>query len=179
MEHCDRRGSFASAVAIAIAGVAWTSSAAAQGAGLDPGFLPEPWGTQPSERAPVVVNDGVSRGLVAGGVILLGTSYAAVAVTAGSSDIEADRWLAVPVIGPWAALIARDRCGLGRAQGYCDGVSFDQVGLIASGSLQAVGAVLILSGALRQERRGKARAGLVVAPTAGRAGYGLNARGTF
>lgn len=179
MKHCDLRGSFASVVAIAIAGVAWTSSAVAQGPGLDPGYLPEPWGSQPSEQAPVVVSDGVSRGLVAGGVIVLGTSYAAVAITSGSSVIEADRWLAAPIIGPWAALTARDRCGLGSAQGYCDGVPFDQVGLVAAGSLQVVGAVLILGGALRKERRATARAGLVVAPTAGRAGYGLSARGQF
>lgn len=179
MKHWDLRGSFAGAATIAIAGVAWTSSAAAQGPGLDPGYLPEPWGSQPSERAPAVVSDGVSKGLVAGGVLVLGTSYAAVSITAGSSEIEADRWLAAPIIGPWAALMARDRCGLGRAQGYCDGVPFDQVGLVAAGSLQAVGAVLILSGAFRQERRAKARAGLLVAPTAGRAGYGLSARGRF
>jgi hypothetical protein len=75
--------------------------------------------------------------------------------------------------------MARDRCGLGSAQGYCDGVPFDQAGLIAAGSLQVVGAVLILGGALRKERRATARAGLVVAPTAGRAGYGLSARGQF
>ena len=61
---------------------------------------------------PVPLPEGNRRNtlLVTTGAVMFGLPYAASIADAALSNIHADRWLYLPVVGPFGALIARATC---------------------------------------------------------------------
>ena len=165
-------------MAVASISMAWSSIAGAQGAGADPAYLPEPYGPLPAERQEVVVDDGVTEGLMVGGALVLGSSYAAAAISGTRSDLRADTWLAAPIIGPWVALARRDGCNFGPRRDRCAEASFDALGLVAVGGFQALGTLMML-GAVVSARGDEDQATVQVAPAVGQGRYGVTALGRF
>lgn len=167
MKRLQRAGAAAAAAVV----LAWTSTTAAQGE-----ISPLATGPAPD----VEVSETPSTGLIVGGALVFGAAYTTSLVGGLQSDLAADRWLAIPVAGPWISLAQRRQCGLGEMQEGCDGVPLDQLGLIAAGGFQVFGAALVLIGAGTTEQRPKQRTASVhVVPTAGRGNYGLTALGQF
>ena len=117
--------------------------------------------------------------LLSSGAFLLGTTYAASAIVAATSQREADHKLYVPVAGPWMDLMKRERCA-GRTA--CASETANRVLLVADGVLQGIGALQVL-GAFAFPRKFTEvvpRAGHVhVTPTAMAGGAGITAYGAF
>ena len=92
------------------------------------------------------------KGLVITGAILLGVPYALSASVASSSTADSDRWLWLPVIGPFADLAARgDRCVQSYDLVRCTDDSAERFFLTLDGIVQAAGtAMLVLGLALPQ-----------------------------
>ncbi len=167
MKRLQRAG----ALAVAAAVLAWTSTAAAQGE-----ISPLSTGPAPDQTE---IEESRSTGLMVGGGLVFGAAYATSLVAGIQSDLAADRWLAIPVAGPWVALAQRRQCGLGDMEPGCEGVPLDQLGLIAAGGFQVFGAALVLIGASTTEQKPKPRTAVHVLPTAGPGNYGLTALGHF
>ncbi len=169
MLRLQRAGAGAAAAVV----LAWASLASAQGQGEIRPLASYP---APDQGA---VESTPSAGLIVGGGLVFGAAYATALVGSLQSEVREDRWLAVPVAGPWVALAQRQQCGLGARQEGCDRVPLDQLGLIAAGSFQVFGAALILIGAATTEMKPKQTASLQVMPAAGPSSYGLSAFGHF
>jgi hypothetical protein len=85
-------------------------------------------------------------GLVVAGDVVLTTSYLLSVAAAASSSNGYDRWLFVPVAGPFLDLGARLHQGCGP---YCDNDSYEvitRVVLPYAGIVQVAGAALLVSG---------------------------------
>lgn len=90
--------------------------------------------------------------LYAGGAIFLG-SYAASAIASAIVGTDGDRWLAVPVAGPWIALGQRQTsCGFGDC-GFHEDVNI--AGITASGIAQAAGLGLMIASLFVSEKLGR------------------------
>lgn len=77
-----------------------------------------------------------NRPLLATGTALLGATYGASVIVAGTSDRDSDDKLYYPVVGPWMSLSDRD-CDVES----CDNETLGTTLLIGSGVLQGVGAL--------------------------------------
>lgn len=133
----------------------------------------------------VETTGGPSRGMLFTGIAVFGISYGAAAVVSGTSDLEADDRLIVPVVGPWLSLGDRPDCG-GLDEASCDEENTNRVLLVVDGVFQAVGAGLIVGAFLNPEKRTTATARmeppkrrLHIGPTTSRSGFGVAAFGTF
>jgi hypothetical protein len=80
-----------------------------------------------------------NRPLLTTGLVVLGGTYAASAIVAGTSDREADQKLYYPVVGPWLDL--NDR---GCDELSCSDDTLPRVLLVGDGVLQGVGALGVL-----------------------------------
>lgn len=90
--------------------------------------------------------------LYTGGAIFLG-SYAASAIASAIVGTDGDRWLAVPVAGPWIALGERQTsCGFGDC-GFHEDVNL--AGITASGVAQAAGLGLMITSLFISEKIGR------------------------
>lgn len=90
--------------------------------------------------------------LYTGGAIFLG-SYAASAIASAIVGTDGDRWLAVPVAGPWIALGQRQTsCGFGDC-GLHEDVNL--IGITASGVAQAAGLGLMIASLFVNDRFGR------------------------
>lgn len=90
--------------------------------------------------------------LLTGGAIFLG-SYAASAIASAIVGTDGDRWLALPVAGPWIALGERQTsCGFGDC-GFHEDVNL--IGITASGVAQAAGLGLMLASLFVSEKVGR------------------------
>ena len=130
-----------------------------------------------------------ASGLLIGGISLFAASYAVGLLVAAGEDFEnGTAWLAVPLIGPWAAIGARDfSCGPVTAQttNKCVSNAFDEVETIVfiavDGLVQAAAAGLLIAGAASSQKelvRKDIKVGFVP-PTPGRNDWRLGMGGAF
>jgi hypothetical protein len=125
---------------------------------------------------------GPNRALIGTGLVTFGLSYIPAVVVAGSSTLEADHHLYVPVAGPWLNMANRPLCGPESIA--CDIETTNKVLLAVDGVFQGIGAVTTLIGFVTPERETiltSAKVGGVHLTPAkvGRTGYGLAAFGEF
>ncbi|HEX7600724.1 MAG TPA: hypothetical protein VF316_03925 [Polyangiaceae bacterium] len=119
--------------------------------------------------------------LLFGGVAFM-LAYVPSIYVAASSSTKSEGWLAVPVIGPWAALGAREACvpDPNSPGPTCAGDATSKIGLITDGIIQAVSTGILLVGLPSHTEvtwpGGQAR--MRVVPTFGTAN-GLAVVGTF
>lgn len=132
---------------------------------------------------------GPDRTLLRSGVWTLGLSYVPALVVAIESPVPEDRFLYVPVAGPWLDLSQRD-CST------CQHETMNKVLLVTDGIIQGIGSLEIVGSLLFIERTSVTAAGtepadkghkhargsdfrLRFAPRKMAGGYGLAAIGTF
>lgn len=113
---------------------------------------------------------GPNRALIASGLLTFGITYGASAIVASTSNLDADKRLYIPVVGPWLDLSQRPDCGpaLDRS---CDGETTNKVLLVADGIFQSLGVLQVIGGFLMPETRTVSTtttAKVKVIPTAGR-----------
>jgi hypothetical protein len=110
------------------------------------------------------------------GAVVLGLPYGFSIWGAAASNVPSDRWLYIPVGGPWVDLIVRHTCSTTGCQGAD---ASEALPLAIDGLAQAAGlAILVTSFASKGEPPPSAFA-LRVAPTSYRGGGGVSAFGTF
>lgn len=130
------------------------------------------------------------RGPIIAGAILFAVPYAlGLSFAGGDGFSNQTGWLALPIVGPWITLAARERCDdtptyddtFDRFESPCDGERTLRTLLVMDSLMQATGAALLLWGTLsktKQYVRDDVTVQLV--PTQlGRSGYGLGAVGSF
>lgn len=166
----------------------------AAGAGFYPPVLPY----RPGDPVPAGyrVDYDANTGLIVGGLVTTLVGYgAALAVGQGSDFKNGTGWLAVPLIGPWAALAGRQNpcAGLDVSNpdiedledAECIEEALDEAQLMAfmtiDGLVQATGAVLFVIGLATGEDRLVRQdiAGFRLMPRVGRSGFGLSASTRF
>ncbi len=141
-------------------------------------------------RVDTIQYTGPDRGLLRSGAWTLGLGYLPALVVAIESPLPADRYLFVPVAGPWLDMAQRE-CD------ECEHEGLNQFLLAADGVVQGVGALEILSSFLFLERtvetrparrssthtarKSKAQTALNLRfkPTRVPGGYGVTAIGNF
>lgn len=111
------------------------------------------WTTNPPPRREAAEPLGLSRTLLYSGAGILLGSYVASALTSAIVGTDGDRFLLVPVAGPWIALGNRSTsCGLGD----CGvGEDINTLGIIASGVTQAAGLGLMIVSLFVSDRIGR------------------------
>jgi hypothetical protein len=80
------------------------------------------------------------------GAALLGGAWLPSVIVGATSDVDANHWLYVPVVGPWVAYVMRDACSPDVDPRPCLNDAGARVGLILDGILQTTGAALLLVG---------------------------------
>lgn len=132
---------------------------------------------------------GPNKAMIGTGFALLGGTYLASAIVAGTSQHPGDEHLYIPVAGPWIDLANRGDCGAGFARS-CDNENTNNALLIGGGILQGVGVLTMIGGFLSPETRevrtvtttAKAQVykpTLTLTPVQYRGGGGIGAFGTF
>jgi len=141
------------------------------------------------------------KGLVVAGSIVFGVAYVFSASVAASSQFTADRWLYLPVFGPFADLASRgSKCttntvpispGVDNTTQFCDDDSGARFFLMLDGLMQVSGATMLILGLALPTRllvrddapytgsTGSNFAWTIRPKTMGRAGYGLGVDGVF
>lgn len=140
-------------------------------------------GVASAQSDTVTEKGGPSRAMLVSGLATFGISYGAAALVAGTSDLDADHRMFVPIAGPWMALSGRGDCGVGTPR-TCDAATTNKVLIITDGVFQGLGALLVVEAFLNPETVTTTRASaepprLQLAPTFGSNGYGLSAFGNF
>lgn len=131
---------------------------------------------------PVTEKSYPNRPLLLGAGTLLAASYVPTAVIGGVSDRDEDRYLFIPVAGPWVDLAQRD-CDARP----CNNEDTNKALLIGSGIVQGIGAIGIITSFFVPERTTRlsmastpVKKTFAVSPAQiGRGAYGLSAVGTF
>jgi hypothetical protein len=137
-----------------------------------------------------VISETPLRGLMIGGIVMVGVPYLTGLVIAGSVNPSFGNqggWLAVPVAGPWLTYLLRTNCTSEFSNNVCDADSvtlnqFTRTMLLLDGGIQTIGLAMGIMGAVftRTELVRADLATFTVVPTQmGRGGYGLAAVGTF
>jgi hypothetical protein len=132
-------------------------------------------------------------GLLIAGTAVLGASYVVSATIALTTDNTDDRWLFVPVFGPFLDLAARQghTCSIGEIKDRCDlFTASHRFYLALDGIVQLTGSVLFVSGlafpkkeyvsntyGARSIRPGGVASWVVVPQMLPRSGYGLTLQG--
>jgi hypothetical protein len=170
---------FRLAAALATAAIAFfvLSDAAAQEA--LPLGQPPPEATLPSRDV-----THPNRKMLVAAAIVGGAPYVISAGIAVESNHPGDGYLGIPLAGPWIDLAVRPPCDV---TSNCSTESSNRVLLVASGMLQAVGALTLVAAFVYPETvrlvtlaKNASGASLAVTPAAlGRHGYGLSAVGHF
>ena len=137
------------------------------------------------QRTDTVEYAGPNRSLLKGGAWTLGLSYVPALIVGIESDLPEDRYLLVPVAGPWVDLAKRD-CPT------CAHETLNKVLLATDGIFQGIGSLQIIGSFLFYERtetttvsrrkpgEPKSDFSLRLSPKRyGSGGYGLTAFGTF
>ena len=86
-----------------------------------------------------------------GGLTFL-AAYVPSFIVALSSDHDDDKWLYLPVAGPFVDLATRG-CGDGPELPTCGSTSWETGALIASGAVQAIGAAMVVGSFFTTSRR--------------------------
>lgn len=131
---------------------------------------------------PITETSLPNRPLLVGSGTLLVASYVPTAVIGGVSDRSEDRYLFIPVAGPWVDLTQRDCTAR-----PCTNEDLNKALIIGSGVLQGIGALGVLSSFFIPERTTRLSTAtttpqkqFAIAPAQlGRSAYGLSALGTF
>jgi hypothetical protein len=113
--------------------------------------------------------------LITTGLVFFGVPYAFSAYSAATSDVSSDKWLYVPVVGPWGDLISRLSCTSANCKGDIGPASLP---LVLSGLGQAAGAGILIRALLDPPGHRTAK-GVHVVPTTYAGGAGLKAYGAF
>ncbi len=95
------------------------------------------------------VDTRMRKGLVIAGSVITGVPWLIGLPTALGSETSADRWLLVPVIGPWGDYASRPKCqDTDTASGAfdCVGEGLIRALLVLDGILQTTGAILFTVG---------------------------------
>jgi hypothetical protein len=87
--------------------------------------------------------------IVTGGVLFLGVYVPSVIIAIESSN-DADRRLAIPILGPWLDFAERGGCPITTFS--CDKETGNKVLLAGDGILQAIGTVAVVTGFLTSDR---------------------------
>jgi hypothetical protein len=119
---------------------------------------------------------GPNRMILASGIATFGFSYGVSGYVGATSPHESERFLLVPVFGPWMALVEREACGPSPAVS-CETESTYQALLVASGGLQLLGLAEVAYAFVKRERREVERP--LVTALAFRGGAGLGATAKF
>ena len=96
------------------------------------------------------VESGPNTAMIGTGLVVLGVTYGASAIVAGTSDHQGDSHLYVPIVGPWMDLADRGGCPAGQT---CDSEATSKVMLVLDGIFQGAGVLAILGGFLSPETR--------------------------
>jgi hypothetical protein len=130
---------------------------------------------------PHVIDGGPNRLLLATGLATLGFAYGISAYVGATTERGSERWLLVPVSGPWLALARREGCAEVGAT-PCDVEPTFQGLLVADGLIQLAGvAQLALAFVKRERRETQAAVARTVSllPARMPGGAGLFAHGAF
>jgi hypothetical protein len=118
--------------------------------------------------------------LLTTGAVIFGVPYGFSAFAAASSNVSSDKWLYVPVVGPWGDLISRLTCTTTGCRGD---VGPSSLPLVLSGLGQAAGVGILIKALIDPPGKSAARAstdrGVHVVPTTYAGGGGLQAFGAF
>lgn len=164
--------------------VAGTVLAVASPARADSKATTTPTTPEPTrlEREHAVVDRGPNRLLLATGVATLGFAYGVSAWVGASTERPSERWLLVPVAGPWVTLARREDCGDPRSA-RCDVEPTFSALFVVSGLVQLGGAAQIVAAFLKRELRETDRPVIeprvAVLPAGVPGGAALTARGSF
>jgi hypothetical protein len=117
--------------------------------------------------------------LLGGGFLTFAAAYAPSIVVAASSDHDGDKWLYVPLAGPWVDWATRG-CG-STVTPTCGVNGFDRAALITSGAVQAIGVAAMVGSLFSREKAVAIRSAKVqLAPaTFDSRGQGIMAFGNF
>ncbi|HEY1956663.1 MAG TPA: hypothetical protein VGH28_13680 [Polyangiaceae bacterium] len=80
------------------------------------------------------------------GSVLLGGAWLPSVIVGATSSVDANHWLYVPIIGPWAAYAARDACTPSVDPRPCLADAGERIAIIVDGILQSTSAVLLVVG---------------------------------
>jgi hypothetical protein len=129
-------------------------------------------------KPPPETPSGPNAMLAVTGLVIFGVPYGFSAAAAASSNVSSDKWLYVPVIGPWGDIIARQTCGTTGCKGDMASAATP---LVLSGIGQAAGvAILITTFVSPPADRGLAKPKRFnVVPTSYAGGGGVTAFGSF
>lgn len=119
-----------------------------------------------------------NRPLLTAGAAVLAASYIPPVLVAATSDREADKYLFIPVAGPWINLAERGGCG----PNPCEVEAAYKGLIITAGLAHLVGTGLVVSSFLVPEERTPRAAKtkpVIVPAQVGRSGAGLAVVGTF
>jgi hypothetical protein len=118
--------------------------------------------------------------LVTTGVVIFGVPYGFSAFAAATSNVSSDKWLYVPVAGPWGDLIARLACTTSGCKGNLGPAALP---LVFSGLGQAAGVGILIKALIDPPGKSAARAAtdthVHFAPATYAGGAGLQAFGAF
>jgi hypothetical protein len=118
--------------------------------------------------------------LVTTGVVIFGVPYGFSAFAAASSTTSSDKWLYVPVVGPWGDIISRLTCTTTGCKGDLGPAAAP---LVISGLGQAAGIGILIKALIdppgKAARRAATDTHVHVAPTSYAGGGGLQAYGAF
>jgi hypothetical protein len=89
--------------------------------------------------------------LLTSGGLTLAASYIPALVVAASSDHDGDKWLYVPIAGPWVDLATRG-CG-DTVTPTCGVTGFERAALIGTGIIHALGAAQVLAAFTLPQKR--------------------------
>jgi hypothetical protein len=124
---------------------------------------------EPARRDPLLVTTGA---------VLFGLPYSASVVAAATSENASDRWLYVPVVGPFGDLVARATCQAPDCRGTNLGTS--PLPLAISGLMQAAGAYVFFRALAAPAHASEPSAATIhIVPAATPHGGSLAAFGTF
>jgi hypothetical protein len=112
------------------------------------------------------------------GAVLFGVPYTASIAIAATSDIAADNWLYVPVLGPLADFAQRATCTSFGCRGFDLGTI--ALPLVLNSAAQGAGVGVVIVSLLRPSEPARpSRAALRIMPTSLHGGAGVSAFGTF
>jgi hypothetical protein len=116
--------------------------------------------------------------LVTTGAVVFGVPYAFSAYSAATSHLSADKWLYVPVAGPWGDLIARYTC---ETTGCKGNLGPDALPLVLAGLGQAAGVGILIKALIDPPGKSLRTADrrVHVAPASYIGGGGVQAYGAF
>jgi hypothetical protein len=145
---------------------------------------PAPATVAPAPETTTTAYRGPNRVLIGVGLGVFAAAYLPAVIVAGTSGLDADRHLFIPVVGPWVDLGNRPACGV--ASVACDKETTNKVLIAVSGVFQGLGVFTTIAGFLMPERQvvtttAKAEKPTIhVSPTEmGAGGAGVTAFGTW